>query len=189
MKHNLRKEQKENRDGLDKKERSEKSSKIKEKLFKMPEFKEAETVLFYSSIKSEVETEDMVKDALKLKKKVTLPVTNSSFRTLKVFELKNYSELEPGTFQVPEPKQKNELDKKDIDLVIVPGVVFDLNGHRIGYGEGYYDNFLSKMNSVPKIGLSFEIQIVEEIPAEPHDVKLNKIVTEKRIIDCNDKKS
>ncbi|MFO7872548.1 MAG: 5-formyltetrahydrofolate cyclo-ligase [Candidatus Undinarchaeales archaeon] len=187
MKHKLRKEQKKTRDGMDKKERYEKSREIKEKLFEMHEFKEAETVLFYSSIKSEVETEEMIKGALKLNKKIALPITNSLFRTLKAFELKDYSELEPGTFGVPEPKQKNELVKKDIDLVLVPGVVFDLNGHRIGYGEGYYDNFLSKMKDTPKFGLSFEVQIVEEIPAEPHDVKLNKIITEKRIINCDEK--
>lgn len=188
MKDKLRKKRKKCRDGLDEKERLKKSKEIKKNLVELPEFKSAETVLFYSSIKSEVETEGMIKEALEIKN-VTLPVTNSLFRTLNPFRIKKYSELEPGTFGVLEPKQEEPVPKEEIDLVIVPGVVFDLNGHRIGYGEGYYDNFLSKLSDASKVGLSFEVQLVEEIPAEPHDVKLNKIVTEKRVIDCDDKKS
>jgi len=81
------------------------------------------------------------------------------------------------------------LDIADIDLVIVPGVVFDKSGHRIGYGHGYYDRFLDNLEKINKnavkVGLAYDFQIADKVPIEKHDVPVDKIVTEKRIIRCN----
>ena len=87
-------------------------------------------------------------------------------------------------YNILEPENYNKkIDKNKIDLVIVPCVVFDRNGYRCGYGKGYYDVFLSGMK--PKtIGLAFNVQVVDTIPMEEHDVKLDKIITEKEIINC-----
>ena len=76
-----------------------------------------------------------------------------------------------------------KIDPKEIDLIIVPGIVFDLRGFRIGYGEGYYDRLL-KSAGVPKIGLAYEFQMRDKLPKESHDVCVDKIITENRIIEC-----
>ncbi len=183
MKHKLREKHKTIRDSLTNEEIIEKSKKIKENLFSLPEFKNSKTILFYSSIKSEVKTEDAIKDSLALGKRVVLPITNKGQKALEIFEIKDSKGLAQGPFGILEPKKELPISKEDLDLVIVPGIVFDFRGHRIGYGEGYYDNFLKDVKAT-KIGLAFEIQIVPEIPAEPHDIKVNKIVTEKRVITC-----
>jgi len=92
-----------------------------------------------------------------------------------------------STFDIKEPKKKyiKEHDPKDIDLVIVPGVGFDTNGNRIGYGFGYYDSFLSETKQeIPFIGLAFDFQIQDEIPCDESDKFIDKIITNKRIIEC-----
>ncbi|GAH31629.1 unnamed protein product, partial [marine sediment metagenome] len=72
---------------------------------------------------------------------------------------------------------------EDIDLIIIPGVAFDLSGNRIGRGFGYYDNFLRKIhNSTKIIALAFEMQIVKKIPNDKNDIPVNKIITEKKVI-------
>src|SRR5690606_25232452 len=91
-------------------------------------------------------------------------------------------ELSPGTFGVMEPPEKEEIVLKDIDVVVVPGVAFDRNGYRIGYGAGYYDNFLPKLKSDAKnIAVAFEMQLRDLIPVESHDVKMDMIITEQGI--------
>ena len=84
-------------------------------------------------------------------------------------------------------KTLRKLDLRDISLVIIPGIAFDLKGHRIGFGLGYYDRLLKKTNC-PKVGLAYEFQIIENVPGiEPNDVPVDIIVTEKRIINTQPK--
>ncbi|MDP7322999.1 MAG: 5-formyltetrahydrofolate cyclo-ligase, partial [Candidatus Woesearchaeota archaeon] len=109
---------------------------------------------------------------------------------LQLSEIKNFNELEPKTWGILEPKDEfiRKFDIENVDLVIIPGIVFDQNGHRIGYGYGYYDRFLKKLDkNVVKIGFGFEFQIVDKIPEEKHDVPVDIMVTEKRVINCNEK--
>ena len=73
---------------------------------------------------------------------------------------------------------------KNIGIVLVPGIVFDMEGHRIGYGLGYYDKFLKKVPKAVKIGLAFDFQIVGNIPKETHDVLVDFIVTDKEVVEC-----
>ena len=89
-----------------------------------------------------------------------------------------------GKFGIPEPMELMKVSYKSIDAVIVPGVAFDKNGYRIGFGFGHYDKFLKKTPHAVKIGLAFEFQIVDSVPKEEHDVPVDFIITEKRVIDC-----
>jgi 5-formyltetrahydrofolate cyclo-ligase len=91
-----------------------------------------------------------------------------------------------GAYNILEPRQEcvNEVSPESIDLMIVPGVAFDCQGNRIGHGMGYYDRLLQKKMRAHYFGLAFELQIVESIPSEKHDIKVEKIVTEERIIIC-----
>jgi 5-formyltetrahydrofolate cyclo-ligase len=185
MKEKVRRELINLRKSLSKNEVLEKSNKIKDRLFKMKEFKEASTILFYISYDNEVFTHDMIKDSITNKKNVVVPVTDKKNKTLILSKLEIWDDLCIGTYNILEPKKEKikEISIDKIDLIIVPGVGFDKQGHRIGHGKGYYDNLL-KNSEAPTIGLAFEFQIIKNIPIERHDVPIDKIVTEKRLIDC-----
>ncbi len=180
MKQKLREIILEKRNSLTKEDILKKSNKIMEKLFSLPEFKKAKKIMFYVSKDNEVFTHNMIKELIN-KKKILVPVTDYENKNLIISELKNFSDLEPGYYGVLEPKKIKKVNPKDIDIVIVPGVVFDKKGNRIGYGKGYYDIFLKKTKAF-KIGLAFDFQVVEEIKKEEFDVAIDIIVTEKEII-------
>ncbi|RLE11900.1 5-formyltetrahydrofolate cyclo-ligase [Candidatus Aerophobetes bacterium] len=165
-----------------------KSDRVKEFLFDFPPFNKAKMVLFYISLPSEVQTHRMIKDSLKIGKRVAVPVVELSSRKITPFEIKNPEcKLIPGPFNIPEPEkdERYPVSLKEIELVIVPGVAFDTKGRRLGFGGGFYDRFLNKLSSrVKSVALAFECQIIDEVPCEEHDVSVDYIITEKRIICC-----
>lgn len=187
-KEGLREEIKKSREKLSREGVEGKSKLIKEKLFSLPEFQFARTVAFYVALKksNEVETEEMIKESLKLGKRVLVPVTDLVEDKIVFSEIKNFDDLVPGPFDIlePMPEVRKIFSTEAIMLIVIPGVAFDLHGHRIGYGLGFYDKFLSKLTKhVTKVGLAFELQIVENLPKEDHDIRLDKIITEDRIIE------
>ncbi len=168
-----------------------KSAQIRELLFSLPEFQRAKSVSFYVAKENEVQTDHMIKDSLRSGKKVLIPITDKESGKLIFSELRDYdTELEPGAFGVlePEPAYRRVVSPAAMDLIVVPGVAFDVKGHRLGRGKGYYDRFLSEvsLNKVDAqfIGLAYEFQVLKEIQHEHGDVPVHKIVTEKRIINC-----
>lgn len=174
---------------LSREEVSAKSIRIQKLLFSLPEFRRAKTVCFYVAKGNEVQTERAIKDSIKLGKRVLVPITDKKTGKLALSELLNYDdELEPGAFGVLEPKPacRRIVPATEADLIIVPGVVFDLHGHRLGYGKGYYDRFLREISALktdaPFIGLAYEYQVLNEIPHGSDDISVHKIVTEKRVI-------
>jgi len=177
-----------NRDMLSPQERMRKSLMIKRRFFSTPEYKEAGVIAYYMSFRSEVETEKMIRESLKLGKKVVLPVSRVKRKELQMVYVKNFDkDLKPGTYGILEPKNtKVKLDDlSQLDIVVLPGSVFDLSGYRLGYGGGYYDRFLQTLGSETVIiGLAYEFQVVNEVPREPHDIPVHQIVTENRIICC-----
>jgi 5-formyltetrahydrofolate cyclo-ligase len=189
MKEKLRKETKikreEKRTKHSKEENIKKSKEIKEKLFNLKEFKDAETILFYVSYNGEVFTHDMICE-LFYKKNIIVPLSNKENHTLTLSHLKSWEELCIGSYNILEPsiEKIRETKIQAIDLIIVPGVAFDEHGGRLGHGKGYYDRLLSESKDIFKIGLCFEFQIFDNIPMDEHDVYMDLIVTEKRIIDC-----
>lgn len=187
MKENLRKELKEKRRKITKEENRKKSKEIKERLFSLKEYKDARVVLFYVSYNGEVFTRDMIKEALK-EKIVIVPISNKKDNTLILSKLEKWNELEVSSYGILEPKEEcfNESSIEEIDLIIVPGVAFDEKGNRLGHGKGYYDRLLKKTKA-KTIGLSFEMQIVKNIPIGRNDVSVDLIITENRIIKCSNK--
>ncbi|MBN1157117.1 5-formyltetrahydrofolate cyclo-ligase [Candidatus Woesearchaeota archaeon] len=182
MKSAIRKQLLERRNSISSEGILRKSKKIKRLLFRLPEYKKAKSVLFYVSKSKEVCTIEMIKEALK-EKTVAVPKTDKKNKKLILSKIKSLGELKEGCFGILEPVKINKIEMYEIDLIIVPGVAFDRECRRIGHGHGYYDRLLSKAKA-PKIGLALESQIVDRIPAEPHDVEVNKVVTEERIIEC-----
>lgn len=188
-KESLREQIRRKRQKLSREEIEGKSKLIKEKLFSLPEFQSARTVAFYVAMKksNEVETEEMIKESLKLGKRVLVPITDLVEDKIAFSEIKSFDDLVPSTFDIlePVPELRKIFPHEAIRLAIVPGIVFDLHGHRIGYGLGFYDKFLSQLTKyVTKIGLAFEFQIVGKLPNESHDITLDKLISEERIIEC-----
>lgn len=186
MKEKLRKIMMKKRNNLSKSEVLEKSNRIKKRLFEMSNFKKVHTVLFYISYDNEVYTHDMIKESLSNGKHVIVPLTDKKNRRLILSELNNWDELAPGAYNILEPKREHvhEVAVDTVDLILVPGVAFDLYGHRIGHGMGYYDILLQNSKRALHVGLAFELQMVDKIPVEEHDVAVDIIVTEERIISC-----
>lgn len=180
MKQKIRAEILEKRRNISKEEFFEKSREIIDSLKSLPEFKKAKNILFYVSFDNEVDTLEIIDELLdNQEKKVIVPYIKKG--EINVSELKDFSELKNGKFGIPEPGKIRKFDEKDLDLVIVPGIAFDNRGYRIGYGYGCYDQFLKKIECI-KVGLFFEIQLIKKVPQEKHDVALDFLITEKRIL-------
>lgn len=172
---------------LSKTDTAAKSKKIFHKLIAVSEFKKAKIVMFYVSKDNEVSTLQAIDHALKNKQTVCVPKIDAVNHLLHPVVIRDPStDLKKGHFGVHEPVF--DIGKlvpiHNIDLIIVPGIAFDMRGHRLGWGKGYYDRFLEKAEKIHKIGLAFEFQVVPLLPKDKHDVPVDKVVTEKRMIEA-----
>ena len=151
-------------------------------------YKNAKTIMTFISFGSEIDTHEFIKSGIKEGKNIVVPVTFHENRIMKPSKVLDFNELAPGYYNILTPKEEfiRYIDPSEIDLIIVPGAVFDRDGYRVGYGGGYYDRFLSKIDkTVPKIAIAFELQIIEKVPREDFDIPVDFIATEKEIIQCN----
>ncbi len=181
MKHRIRKEISEKLKSHSELEKSVKSDIIKTKLLNGEEFRKAKLVMFYVSLKDEVDTLSMIDEALKTGKRVCVPVIFKEEKKLIAGEIKDRIEdLESQHFGIYQPKKGRvkEVPLEDIDLVVVPGIAFDKKNVRLGRGHGYYDRFLSSLPEKTKtIGLAFDFQVVKDLPKDPHDIPVWKTIT------------
>ena len=150
------------------------------------EYINSQNIMFYVATRSEVQTEEMIKMSIKMGKNVFVPIILPECINLAPSKIVDFDiELEKGNKGILEPKKEYHriFTPENIDLIVVPGIAFDLKGNRIGRGFGYYDNFLRKVCSFAKIvALAFEMQTVKKIPNDKNDIPVHKIITEKRII-------
>ncbi|MCM8782956.1 MAG: 5-formyltetrahydrofolate cyclo-ligase [Candidatus Omnitrophica bacterium] len=157
--------------------RREKSRIIKRKLFNLDVFKKAKRILFYMSFDGEVETKEMIKEAIKKGKTVAVPVCKPKDREIIPCKIGPRTIFRKGPYGIKEPCKKIPLNLWDLDLVIVPGLAFDKQGNRLGRGKGYYDLFLKRLpRKTISIGLAFRFQMVSYLPHLPHDVKVDKVL-------------
>ncbi|MCL6581100.1 MAG: 5-formyltetrahydrofolate cyclo-ligase [Firmicutes bacterium] len=150
-------------------------------------FRRARTVMVYLAFRGEVPTDLIVRRAAEDGKVVCAPVTLPAERRLVPVRLTGLAgELRPGAYGIlePDPARYPAVPPDRVDLVVVPGVAFDLRGARLGYGGGYYDRFLaSEARRAVRAGLAFEVQIsATPLPAAPHDCLMDLVFTERRII-------
>ena len=132
---------------------------------------------------NETDTTDIIKQAFKDEKDVIFPVTDAETATITAFYADEKTSVKQGGFSVFEPQNTKQADASDIDVVIVPGIAFDKTGGRIGFGKGCYDKFLQNTNAI-KIGFCYEFQLYDSLPGEEHDVKMDYIITEEKLISC-----
>ena len=161
-------------------ERCKKSQIITEKLEKLEVFQKAQHVLFYYTHDTEVDTVPLIQKYLQ-KKQLYLPVTSKD-KIIHPIPINYPPKLTKGLYGIQEPViEKNKLKNgyNDlIDLIIVPGIAFDNQGNRIGYGKGYYDRFLHQYHTTPKVALAFKEQMLDCIPKDPYDEAVDFIITE-----------
>lgn len=174
----LRRQLIEKRNDIPGKVRKEKSLKITEKILHHSATEQAGTVFVYVSFGSEVDTLPLIKKLFHLGKRVGVPLCNTQSHTMTVYEIKDLSQLKKGHYGILEPdKGLKEIPKDKIDLVIVPGVAFDKEGYRMGYGGGYYDRFLADFDGYT-IGIAFWECIEEKLPKGEFDRKVNEVIKE-----------
>lgn len=138
-------------------------------------------VMVYLDVKNEVKTAAIIEILLSRGHRLYVPCVCG--KKLVPVEYRRGCSCSPGPFGIPEPVKKKEVKIiKKISAVLVPGVGFDKNGNRLGFGGGYFDRFLSRLKpSTLKIAPAYEVQVVKKIPSKKHDVKMDYIITEKRI--------
>ncbi|MGA2193269.1 MAG: 5-formyltetrahydrofolate cyclo-ligase [Nitrospirota bacterium] len=174
------------RQGLTREERRLKSLRIAELLDAQPEYRDAGTVLFYVNFREEVATRGMIESAIAKGKKVLVPKVDHKAHRLKLYEIHDLArDLTCGYMNIYEPVEAvtRPASAAEADLVIMPGVGFNVDGRRLGYGGGYYDRLIEALRPDARlVALAFEVQMVDEIPCEEHDKKVHKIITEERVI-------
>jgi 5-formyltetrahydrofolate cyclo-ligase len=166
------------RDGLNAETLGRRSAAIRQALEKVEAYQTAHTVHLFVPFGSEVDTRPILEDLWAREVRAVLPRVARG-RQLEHLAVSSWDELEPGAYSIPEPVSRcRAVDPSGVDLILVPGVAFDRKGGRLGYGGGYYDRFLEACPA-PRVALAFDLQMVDEVPREPHDLLVHEILTEK----------
>lgn len=159
------------------KNRDEKDKKIRERLKNLEIYKDAKSVFIFISYKSEVDTKEIINMILKDGKKLLVPLVRGG--EMIAVEVKGIDDLEPNKMGILEPKDGKEV--VDIDLTVTPGLAFDKDGYRLGYGGGFYDKFFAKVKTI-RMGIGYSEQIVEKLVHEEYDMALNYLLTDEGFI-------
>lgn len=162
------------------------SQKIISTLTKLPIFKNSQNIMLYLSFGNEVDTFRLIDYCKELGKSVTVPFCINAGKKIIPTEIKSVEDdLVKSSFGYLEPKKEivKPVSTENIDLIILPGLAFDRGCYRLGFGAGYYDRFLARLNfTVPTIGLVYDFQMIELMPVEDHDIPVDYVITDKRII-------
>ena len=175
------------RDRLTDMQRHEKSERITATLLASDAVVSSNSIFVYVNFRSEVETVSFIRSVLKMGKQVSVPLTRVAEKRLDIVAIEDPErDLAPGYCSIPEPTEEvakgGTISAKKLDLIVLPGSVFDERGGRFGYGGGYYDRLLERIPGTARYGLAYELQVVEKLDLQPHDQILDAIVTEERLI-------
>lgn len=161
-----------------------KSRLICEQIIQMDAFQKASSIFVYMGCKGEVSAAPLIEEAWRLGKKVAAPRVCGE--NMSYYYITSYEDTAPGYFDIPEPVVGTEEAADEEALLIVPGVGFDQQRHRCGYGKGFYDRYLSRHPKHTTIAMAFEFQMMEEVPADVHDIFPQYLVTEDRFFADSD---
>lgn len=164
--------------------KKELDERILKKLIDNKSYKDSLVLFTFVSFGSEVDTHKIISYALNDGKIVYVPKIKSKDKGIEIFRINTLCDLKPGYFNILEPLENCPAGNiNDIDLILMPGIAFDRNGGRIGYGAGFYDRFLTNINSdVPKLALAYQFQVLDEVPITEFDVKIDGIISNKELI-------
>jgi 5-formyltetrahydrofolate cyclo-ligase len=156
---------------------------LQQRFLALPEFQRAALLALYAPIHHEVETGTVAGQALSMGKRLLYPAVAGD--DLQFRQVAALSELTPGRYGIPEPAGE-PCNPGAADIIVIPGVAFDHFGRRIGYGKGFYDRTLHRLEGSGRlVGFCYDFQLFEEIVGEPHDVTMDLIVTELRVVRVN----
>jgi 5-formyltetrahydrofolate cyclo-ligase len=175
------------RDALGAEARAEASQAIARNIASLEGYGSARVVLLTLPFRSEWDALLVAQHALAAGKIVVAPRVDPAARTLRPLRIVDLDrDVESGYRGIPEPRATcAAVALQTIDWVLTPGVGFDAAGRRLGYGGGYYDRLLPLLpRAASRVAGAFEVQLVDRVPAAPHDIGVDCIVTEQRIIDC-----
>ncbi|MCI8403923.1 MAG: 5-formyltetrahydrofolate cyclo-ligase [Clostridia bacterium] len=181
IKNELRKKMRAQRRAMTAAEIDAKSAAITEKLFSPECIGKTKTVCIFLSAFNEPDTIPIAKKLWQKQCKVVVPISNTKTNTLSLSYIDSLRDLCKGAYGILEPSVIKSAGIGDIDVILIPGLAFDRDGGRMGFGKGYYDRFLENTNAV-KIGLCYDFQLLDNIPKESHDIPMNYIITEKEIL-------
>lgn len=155
---------------------------LKEKEF----YKNSKNIFIYLGFGSEIDTMSYIQDFINDGKHIFIPRTDIKTKNMEAVEITSLDGLKENKYGILEPNDnKEEFYKNNLDLIILPGVAFDHSGRRIGYGGGYYDRYLEDIDKrIIKVALIYDFQLLENVPAEEHDIKADYIITETMSIKC-----
>lgn len=146
-------------------------------------FKNASCIMLYMPLGNETDTSEIISRAFEEKKRVVFPITDNVSGVITPFYADENTLFEKGSFSVLEPRSNIAADISEIDVVLVPGIAFDMSGSRVGFGKGCYDKLLKNTDAI-KIGYCYSFQLCEKIKSDKYDVRMDYIITENGIIKC-----
>lgn len=161
------------------KEIQEWSKEITKNITALPEYQTADRILVYADYNHEVMTGFLIEKAWADGKEIAVPKVQGL--DMIFYKLTDFAQLEPGYYGIPEPVSGEIVQWEDA-LMIMPGVAFDRQNHRVGYGGGFYDRYLEKHPRVKRVAAAFEFQLLPQAPTEPTDISPEIVVTEKQCI-------
>ena len=156
------------------------SDKIKNTILGLDSVKSAKIIMVYLSAFREPDTFAIISELLSAGKDICVPISNVDTFTITPSRLVSLDELIKGAYGIYEPKEIISVPIHRIDVALIPGIAFSPSGDRLGFGKGYYDRFLEEFNGI-KIGVGYDFQITDNIPTDKHDIRMDMIITEKRI--------
>lgn len=157
------------------------SKKIQDKILMDRNYASAKNIMTYVSMRNEVDTKALIQTILNDGKICFVPVVCED--TLKIAQIDSMEQLLPARFGILEPRTDSYAALSDMDLILVPGLGFDKEGYRVGYGGGYYDRLLSDRTARNcLVGLCYEVSLVKKVEREPHDMRVDYVVTDERIL-------
>jgi 5-formyltetrahydrofolate cyclo-ligase len=170
------------RNGLTQERVAEASERICQTLLTMESYRDAKIIMAYAAFGKEIDLTRMLERAWADGKKVLLPRVNKERKVIEACYVRGIDDLRPGIWGILEPKAEQPIwhGEQPIDVIYMPGLAFDREGHRLGYGGGYYDKFIASVgNPRPMlVAVAFAEQVVESVPSEPHDALVDVVVTE-----------
>jgi 5-formyltetrahydrofolate cyclo-ligase len=174
---------------MDSQERESLSAGVCRHLASLPEYATARSIAVYSALPDEVDLAELIENALQAGRDVMLPVTDTRRRSIGFVSIEDpYRDLREGAFGILEPRRGMPLsDPSHLGMVLVPGRAFDRSGGRLGRGGGYYDGFLARLKppaagGAVKVGVGFARQLVEAVPMQVRDVRVDVVVTEDGVV-------
>lgn len=164
---------------------------IFEKIVSLDEYKRCELLLTYVSTETEVDTFRLLEHTFRCGKTAAVPKSLDKNGNMAFFEIRSFDELEKGYFGIYEPitEKCREISRFDGGICIVPALSYDKDGHRLGYGKGFYDRFLSAHNELLKIGICYSEYMEKHLPCGEYDIPADIVITEKFVEDHRKEKN